>query len=161
MKYLFLFLVSMPVFADEVLIGAFTHHFPINAHMDRYSNKVNDQGDILNPMLGYRITEDRKDETYRASTYFIGENSIGNAMAGYTFSPGVRYGDVRIGLVIGGYVQNTKQFRDKDIVMPSVPLGDFGIVPVGGIEMGYTVGKTTIYVVTTPVLMTTVIGVNF
>lgn len=160
MKYLALLLISTAAYSDEILLGSFTHHLPVNAHMDRYENKVDNYGDIINPMVGYRLS-DEKNDSYRSNTYFLGENSIGSAMAGYAYSPGVKYGDLKLGFVLGGYLQNDKQFHDRSIYPPAVPVGDFGIVPLAGIEVGYSIGKTTVYVVTTPILMTAVIGINF
>ena len=159
MKYLIL-LLSIPTLADEVILGAWTHHFPDNQHMERFVHKLNDNGDILNPAIGYRLTdEDMK--SYQSTTMFIGENSIGNGIIGITASSGWKYDSFRIGGTIGGYIQDDKQFLERRLHPFAIPVGDAGLVPMIGLEVGYTIGNTTVYTVLTPVLMTTVVGVSF
>jgi hypothetical protein len=155
---------------NEILVGSLTHHLSLitSPPSDRFSNKLDSNGNlILNPMLGYRHTYYLDADQYVSNTIFGGENSIGEAMAGYAISTGLRFNRLQLGIIGGGYVQNDKKFLDRNITVMAIPLGStYGIMPVIGAEVGLrqNVSNKTyllLYTILTPALIATTLGVGF
>lgn len=119
----------------EVVTGSLTTHIigsdPQVA--SKYSNKLNNNGVLLNPYIGFRTRlEDR--EFVKYWTVFSGQNSIGKFMLGGTYSTGKTYNlwKLRSELMFtaGAYWQDTDEFTKKGLDV--ISLGN--IMPVLGME---------------------------
>ncbi len=150
--------------ATEVLGGALTQHFTDFGGVSRvFDNKVSKDGTLIaNPMIAYREVE-YTGLGYSSRAAFGGQNSIGELMGGAAFSVGVKVDYVRIGLVAGGYLQDDKKFRDRNVQPFTIPLGRYGLAPLAGVEFQTDLPIThnkylTLYTIVTPVLATAVIG---
>lgn len=154
--------------SDEVLVGALTQHFTnFGGVSDKFDNKVSKDGTLIaNPMAAWRII-DYDGITYTSSAFFAGENSIGELMGGVGASAGIRANKVRIGLAVGGYLQDDKKFLDRGVQPFSLPTGSrIGIAPLFGVELSIDVPieksvYMTVYTLITPILSTTTIGIGW
>lgn len=145
--------------------GALTQHFTdFGGVSKRFSNKLSSDGTLIsNPMVAYRIVQ-YEGLVYTSSAAFGGENSIGEAMVGLAFSTGVKVDNLRLGLAVGGYLQDDQKFRDRDIQPFGIALGSqFGLAPIAGVEIQADLPLSnrtylTLYTLVSPVLATATIG---
>lgn len=144
----------------ELAVGALTYHLinPQNASTAFKTRLSPDGALIANPIIGFRIVTRPRFSTYHAHTPFLGLNSLGRPMAGYVASAGSDTAYGRFGLVMGGYMQDNRQFYAHDIQPPSwIQSGGFGLVVLGGLEY-YTTGKKFLHLLLTPALTCASIG---
>lgn len=154
--------------SNEVLVGSLTQHFTnFGGVSEKFNNKVSADGTLIaNPMVAWRIIQ-YEGLIYTSSALFGGENSIGELMGGVAASTGFRVDHVRLGLAVGGYLQNEQKFRDRDISDISVPIGStLGFAPIAGVEVSIDIPIEksvygTIYTLITPILSTTTLGIGW
>lgn len=152
----------------EILGGSLTQHIinPDGASSE-FAHKVSSDGTLIaNPLGAYRLIKTEEDGWYESRGYFAGENSIGEAMGGAMASQGFEYSHMRLGVVVGGYMQDEQKFHDRGLQPFAMELGRVGVVPILGLEFQINLpiaSKTylTIYNVITPVLTNTTIGVGW
>jgi len=156
--------------AIESMYGSLTQHFSKEG-ADRFNTKLNKSGSfIFNPMYGLKsITED--ETYYSAFGAFVGNNSVGQTMAGATYSGGFKdtTEHVYIGFVAGAYGQSASNFKKAGLIIEHVPqIGDTTIVPIIGLELSIKLKLTDkVYIkqnnIVTPTLYTgsMALGINY
>lgn len=127
----------------EIVGGSITYHLINPGDATQFSNKMSADGKLIhNPLIGIQEVHELKDE-YWSLGVFVGENSIGQDIAGFKYSTGEKMGHWYIGFVIGAYEQSSSGFYDKGIVPFQVAkIDDTGIVPVVGVELNYKIVLT-------------------
>jgi len=139
MKYLFILLllpiVSKAQTSNEILAGSLTQHlFNPGGNDYNYSNRLNNNGLIDNPMIGYREVS-IKGVSYTSTAYFAGDNSIGAPMAGTAWSAGYTYDGYRLGVLAGIYIQDTGVMMDRNETPPMfIPYRGIAPCPLVGVE---------------------------
>lgn len=164
MKYLLLLFFPIFCFADiqsnELVLGSLTYHLldgPPASY--KYQNPVSPDGRLIdNFLIGYSHIEENKDREYFSYTIFTGENSLAKPIGGFKISSGKTDGRLYIGIAVGAYFQNNRDFTDQGLgdVLP-VDWHSTGMVPILGLEINYIlfhIGDTYIKLnnVITPVL---------
>lgn len=163
MALILLFWSSIAAADTELAVGALTYHIvnPENASIAFKTRLSPDGALIVNPLVGVRMISKPRFNSYRAFTPFAGLNSIGQPMAGYMQSAGSNTAYGRFGIVMGGYVQDNRQFYAHNIQPPSwIQSGGFGLVGVGGLEYA-TMGRTFLHLLLTPAVSCASIGYRF
>jgi hypothetical protein len=153
---------------DEVLTGSLTQHVFNSNGVDRnFSNRINDNGLISNPLLGYRQLTIHGAE-YETETIFGGQNSIGQPMFGYAQSVGlVTTGGLRFGFVYGLYMQDNDKMLQRHVVpVYIIPWPGWGPTPVLGGELTQTLNLSKssylmLNVLVTPLLLNGTIGIGW
>lgn len=135
-----------------------SHLFNTCSLGNRYENQVADCGKIINnKLIGFSnsLGDDLQGRV------FIGENSVGSWMFGgsYTYignKEGFDYGPV-----LGGYIQDTREFKTRRIMVAGDINGYVGLKMIIGGEAQYKVDNYKIFVIVTPVVATLGIGFDF
>lgn len=119
----------------ELGTGAITAHFWNNKICGpRYANKLNEHGLIANQLNSFSLLESNIKHSL-----FVGQNSVGKLMAGYSVTNYVYKSELfRFGLFAGAYYQDTNEFIKRGLYLNS-PLGD--LIPIVGAEFGITIYK--------------------
>lgn len=147
----------------EIAVGSLTYHFinPENASEAFKMQLSSDGALIINPVVGLRILSSPRAQNYRAHTAFVGLNSIGRPMAGYMASTGAETIYGRFGIVMGGYMQDNRQFLAYNIQPYTTgTYKGFGLVPIGGLEYS-TIGKIFMHLLLTPAVSCVNMGYRF
>jgi hypothetical protein len=125
----------------EVVGGSLTYHpFDTDHTASYYTDKVSNNGKLIdNPLLGIQYSTEDKDY-YKSAALFVGDNSIGQNIAGFKVSEGFKTCNFYVGAVLGAYEQDDSTFS-KDGITPFqiAKTGTTGIVPVVGGEVNYKV----------------------
>ena len=153
--------------SNEYLFGSLTQHFiNFDGVSEKYDNKVSADGTLIaNPIAAYRLIK-TEGVSYDSTTYFAGQNSVGELMGGAMFNTGYNVGCMRLGALAGAYVQDNKKFTDRGLVVFSMPIDRYGIVPVVGVEVSF-IGRlnkrtyVTLVNIITPILATSTVGIGF
>lgn len=138
-----LFLYAAAIMADEVeVLGprAITYHVMHTRNASQYANKLSGDGELIdNPEYGLSYTY--KDKTvYTSFTGFIGQESVGSPMEGLVIERGYYIDHWQLGLALGGYAQNDKDFTNKGLVPFRIAqIGTTGLVPIAGIAINYKI----------------------
>jgi len=154
--------------AREIIGGSLTYHiFNINGSDERYSNKLSNDGRLIdNALLGYRDVE-IKGVSYTAITYFTGTNSVAEPIFGAAYSAGYAYDDYRVGIIAGAYMQDNNKFFERNLTpVMIIPSNGWAPSPVIGIETSKIVNisdKTyfLMNMIFTPTLINGTVGVGF
>ncbi len=125
--------------ADTEIIGnGLTYHFWDGGAAKKYSNKVSPDGRLIaNPMIGIAVT-DHNGFLFRSMTAFSGENSVGGKMFGGMLTEGIEVQNLQVGMALGVYEQQAKDFTDRNInAFRLVNLYGTDVIPLGGIAVNY------------------------
>lgn len=121
----------------EVIGGGLTYHLLDNSKPHLYSHQVSGDGRLIsNPLygVGYSVSYP-KSQAYDFFALFGGENSIGRQVWGGMIGHGTEWKYVRLGWVLGAYIQNDNDFQGTDVVPDSMNRGANAIVPVVGLHL--------------------------
>lgn len=116
----------------EMISGGLTYHTFIPDNIaENFTHKWSADGKLIyNQLYGFGYI-DNSDIFFSSHKFFIGQNSIGEAMGGYLYSFGGHVDGYDLGLGTGGYYQNNELFKDKGIDMVTIA----GFIPLLGIEL--------------------------
>lgn len=164
-----LFSVTCNANSNEVIAGSLTYHvFNFNHVADNYSNKMNPEGTLIdNLLVGYRRVQESSSSDYTAQTYFAGENSIAEPMAGIALSRGVYSKFGRIGGVVGFYLQDNRKMLDRGIMPVTMfPCRCVAPAPIVGVEAVKTIelSDKTYFMINSlisPILINATVGIGW
>lgn len=137
-KYILLVMLMCNIsFAEqeiEFYYGSIVSHLFDQEKMN-YANELSPN--LIAPKfygISYNKVQDSKLKKYRL---FTGERSAGGSMVGLSYTTGRRIGLADIGLLFGGYIQDSTSFKERRIEPFQLDLGDkYGFVPIFGAELG-------------------------
>lgn len=117
----------------ELVGGGLTYHLCCDATVSQqFRTKLADQGRLIfNPLSGMRYNSEDSG-IYRSVALFAGQNSLGYNIDGAILAIGADLDFTQIGLVVGGYLQDSKEFSRRKIPLAS---GDF--MPMLGAEVNF------------------------
>lgn len=143
--------------------GAVTYHLlgTDSISASHFRNKWSDDGRLIGtPILGFEGAHDHEDNsTYDTTKVFIGQNSVGGAMAGIMCSEGIHSGNWYRGVLAGIYAQDASEFYRYSIVPQGLIIGPWlNVVPVIGGELIYKFGLIKWHLVVSPTLALTYIS---
>jgi len=118
---------------EYVVTSVTTHPFVEPDVGERFANKIALNGRVNHTHMSGLVYVDESKYFYNSYKGFFGLNSIGLPMTGLAYSIGLRDWNSQLGVVLGGYIQDSNEFRKRDID-PGVG-GD--VMPVVGIEYNY------------------------
>ena len=144
MKCLILFslaIITINVTAEtNYVLGAATYHMrgTYSYHSKNFRNKWSKDGRLIGtPLVAVEIFRDELDG-YSSTKYFVGQNSVGGAMAGRFVSSGKQWGLFRAGLLGGIYAQDASRFYKLGMIPFGLPVGQhLHLAPLMGIELIY------------------------
>lgn len=124
----------------EVIEGGVTYHVVNNQEVSqKFSRPLSSDGRLIaTPLFGMRYTFD-EDIGYQAVSGFVGSNSINSPITGITYSVGIGFEYLNLGLINGFYMQNDHDFEAKGIQPYSLNGGSNAIVPIIGLECNFKI----------------------
>lgn len=148
-KLLLLLLLCGPVFAKtekEIGFGSFSYHLlGDSVSFSQLENKVSSDGRLIsNGMVSFKSTSVQHRE-YTSDAIFAGQNSVAKPMAGYMAARGAYASEnLQLGFVYGFYIQDNREFLNRNIVNPFslFQSSKINIVPVVGAEINYKINIT-------------------
>lgn len=174
MKYLIFLLLPLNLMAQESFSFGYsmlTHHWSTTGS-DRFANKASKDGrTIKNPMYSIGFTQQEKYD-YTTNSVFVGSDSIGSPIVGFSRTNGKEEGIIQLGVIYGLYLYDQKQwdkvYADQKYKSPSY-LSSFGISNVNiilGVELNlkFDLGSSAYFQirnVVTPILTNHSLNLGF
>jgi hypothetical protein len=120
----------------DIYAGSITHHLIVSDGVEeKFKGKIANNGrTIANTLLGVGSYKSRHGK-YISTRIFMGQNSIHEFMAGAVYGLGYATNYLDYGIIVGGYGQNNRFYRDQGISNFAIELGSMGIVPIIGGEL--------------------------
>lgn len=116
---------------DYVLTSISTHPLAPDGIYNNLAHKIAFDGRVNWTQLNGVIYTVEDEETYHSYKGFFGSNSIGEPMGGASYSFGPRINNTQIGFVVGGYLQDSKEFERRGMEIGIQ--GNF--IPILGFEL--------------------------
>lgn len=162
---LIILIVLKKVHANEVelTLGSVSMHTTVDPSNVRLSNRITNDGRfVFNPLYGVGYTINRE-TLYYSFKAFTGLNCVADHIYGGTASLGYSWQHIRLGGIIGGYIQDDTAFTARNIEPFSIIGNRNALVPIIGAELifMFKVTDTSFIKVNnliSPILMNTSIG---
>lgn len=160
-----LYASSLHANSQELVLGVVSVHTYNPGNVGRnYANKLDQNGfAVVNPVLAWRVLTPRPKDYYYTGV-FGGLNSVGRPMGGFAAGAGVVFGTLRLGAIVGAYMQSNRQFRSRGIEPISIfaTNNGQGVVPITGVEISKKISKNLFTnIILSPIIVNIGLGTSF